>query len=1127
MSEINNAFTDAIDINSEAQWSITESEWNQIRQDKTKILSNVSDTQKEKFISKYEELESFFKLEWEQIHKITIDELNLLRGFFQTETSENITESKIQQSLEFFNNAPEIQEANILLSEAGLNIYSLLGTYKDYIETSLALPINSKITPEQYSKIIWNIKTLIITRVEQVVEKIKDIKEDQTSLANMWLHINKFVKDEMEDISKILLSSSKFYIDMSTPEFREKLTQTNNYKRSPSFRRHVKSRMLDFHNQLATGDTMEKGEDIPTGLLHNNTFFQWMDHIKVNPRDEIISNFKWVDGMSLNDETKQLDKSISLLNENDKQVEKDMNNAVLWACLISILPGFWEACDIDTILSDQWEFVTLLKKMNVISQDTVIPSDTIDKLIASASIIVSLITVGLAWRAVKLGKFMNKMKDAWADMKDLFSGLELVATYMSIGLGDIMNKLSWFAPDLYNQLVKEKLVTPEWVSLIADSKKDTQQSVQTMKSSEKSSLFRTEKTSNEKIENVQNTAEELRELEKYQNMINNLPPVKEWYMRLYRGVEKIGLELEFFKRTPEQAKLFNKLVKEGPEALTKNEFVALEELLPLLDKWEARYFSTDFKTAWGYWYDRVNKEMWEIFYMDVPADVVINNMRTPGALQPRLWESSTNYWWDAILLNVDDLSKYWSKKISEWINNQFDITFLEKIDFSSIPKQWEDWYDQYKKTVELIASMNNTQRLAVAELILGRSLDPNLANNLLEVHGATKTKVFEHSKSDLKTKLQKSNDLNVRWDQQDQVSDTEFKKLMDWGILGEWWKFNITGIPDDIVKALKIKPRATDIKLEMTSVISRIKLKWDIEEMEVLVGYLEKSWDKYKDIPGANLGLLKHKIRVLKEKQVLELAEIEKTKELAEAKKAQEAAEALLNIKEVSFDNMSDFVKQAEKDPSLLKDKTGNNKELINYVLENLNPDNLDNNFWRLDLSDINSQWIIENLFNGYQWEDLKVFIKSLNKLSQKISNPNFQPDENLLKAIWILDGSDEKSQLFEIWRVVFRWESFITPSIEARTDQLIRWLRTLEQQKIDIQQTSLNNLEKDLLNSLGVSFDNFNNIDLIEKLRNAVISTSNKLEGELLLQILNKLPEEFTAKHLKWYEHKINDRIK
>jgi hypothetical protein len=64
MPEINNAFSEAIDINSEAQKSITESEWDKIKQDKDKILSDISDNKtKLSFERRYNFIDKTFQKE--------------------------------------------------------------------------------------------------------------------------------------------------------------------------------------------------------------------------------------------------------------------------------------------------------------------------------------------------------------------------------------------------------------------------------------------------------------------------------------------------------------------------------------------------------------------------------------------------------------------------------------------------------------------------------------------------------------------------------------------------------------------------------------------------------------------------------------------------------------------------------------------------------------------------------------------------------------------------------------------------------------------------------------------------------------------------------------------------------
>jgi hypothetical protein len=64
MSETQNFFLNAINVDSEKQENITENEWNIINQDKDRNLAMISNSNlKKQFESKYQELDVFFKQE--------------------------------------------------------------------------------------------------------------------------------------------------------------------------------------------------------------------------------------------------------------------------------------------------------------------------------------------------------------------------------------------------------------------------------------------------------------------------------------------------------------------------------------------------------------------------------------------------------------------------------------------------------------------------------------------------------------------------------------------------------------------------------------------------------------------------------------------------------------------------------------------------------------------------------------------------------------------------------------------------------------------------------------------------------------------------------------------------------
>jgi len=95
MLEGQNNFTIAIDTNSEWQQNITENEWTKINSDKDKILSKISNLElKNEFEYKYEELDTYFKQEWEQNYKTTNDELRLFKNSFNSEVKKTNKELK-------------------------------------------------------------------------------------------------------------------------------------------------------------------------------------------------------------------------------------------------------------------------------------------------------------------------------------------------------------------------------------------------------------------------------------------------------------------------------------------------------------------------------------------------------------------------------------------------------------------------------------------------------------------------------------------------------------------------------------------------------------------------------------------------------------------------------------------------------------------------------------------------------------------------------------------------------------------------------------------------------------------------------------------------------------------------
>jgi hypothetical protein len=68
-------------------------------------------------------------------------------------------------------------------------------------------------------------------------------------------------------------------------------------------------------------------------------------------------------------------------------------------------------------------------------------------------------------------------------------------------------------------------------------------------------------------------------------------------------------------------------------------------------------------------------------------------------------------------------------------------------------------------------------------------------------------------------------------------------------------------------------------------------------------------------------------------------------KQVAEARRAKEAAALKPEIKEVSYENMNEFIIEAGNNPSILKEKSGKNEKMITYFSDNLNSDKISANF--------------------------------------------------------------------------------------------------------------------------------------------------------------------------------------
>lgn len=153
MWEKGNNIINAIDINSEEKQNISENEWKKISEDKSKIFSNISDSElKIEFESKYKELEDEFNKEWEQIHITTNEELKLFKNIF---------------ILDKFWVWKEVKDSIVELDSIGLDLIQLLSWYDNYIETEL------KDLPKEIKDKIKKSLSIKLKSIPSIIEELK------------------------------------------------------------------------------------------------------------------------------------------------------------------------------------------------------------------------------------------------------------------------------------------------------------------------------------------------------------------------------------------------------------------------------------------------------------------------------------------------------------------------------------------------------------------------------------------------------------------------------------------------------------------------------------------------------------------------------------------------------------------------------------------------------------------------------------------------------------------------------------------------------------------------------------------------------------------------------------------
>ncbi len=407
--EQQNNFLQSLEKNSHHQENISENEWTQISQEKEKILSLVSDSKKEEFEAIYTKLDSFFEAEWEQIHKTTQSDLLEFKELFENSESK-IESNDLQESLDYFWNSQELMELQKAMQEAGLDITQVLGSYQEFISDQLALPENSQISASEYSQLISNIRTLIVSELLELKSEIQDLKDDNNGeMTNMQWEINSILKDKLSNITDSLFPSAIFYINMSRKEISSQII--NEQTKGTKGKLHAWMRLREIHSGLVS-DNLKIWDDLPKGLIDNDSFFT-LNSVDNERYDNFLMKNKIVwSGETMSSQVQWL-KEITFLNEKDKQIEDEAMVACLalvWACCV---PYAWAVpsviFDIQDTFSSQDAMICFLKDHKIVPQEYHMDKAFYENILSAVGVIASLVGLQAAAKSTKLAKIMKKL----------------------------------------------------------------------------------------------------------------------------------------------------------------------------------------------------------------------------------------------------------------------------------------------------------------------------------------------------------------------------------------------------------------------------------------------------------------------------------------------------------------------------------------------------------------------------------------------------------------------------------------------------------------------------------------------------------------------------------------------
>ena len=336
-----------------------------------------------------------------------------------------------KELITYFHLNPEcVATFGALNEELGMDLGKVLASYKQFIETKLALPEGSLMNPIDHARMMRNIRKLIGFNLNEMEEVVDDVRDDNDgSLANMQWIINEELNGKLSDIHDSVITSALFYIKWHSDDFQAMIrdeffsdSKRDDMSNSLSFRDgqpmtraeeaimysgFVHGKINNIKDELINGDIDDA--DIPSGIFNNNSWFESIiDQTSSIKSQEVLAT------TSIAADVHGLNDQISFLSKEDEEIEGNAMMCYMGMCCMQMIPyvGAVASVPIDLVdtISSNDATLSSLKTMGIVPDRYNMKKKWFDHAFAAVGIVATAFGAQGLVKGGKVARALSKIR---------------------------------------------------------------------------------------------------------------------------------------------------------------------------------------------------------------------------------------------------------------------------------------------------------------------------------------------------------------------------------------------------------------------------------------------------------------------------------------------------------------------------------------------------------------------------------------------------------------------------------------------------------------------------------------------------------------------------------------------